>query len=150
MSKAFGYLPKQAFRALWRAAGKPQAKLIGPVSGWTLPSGVTYNAHFDQFVDESKAKVSVSWATQPGTTIPIVPDKASHAIVLAIPGVTTTSTTPVITLWAGDVETAIKTCWGVSMGSRLYRVSSWTPVPEGVPEPSTILLQLQEVTNAGT
>lgn len=138
------FLARASFNKLWRVAGKPVANLIAPVSSWLLPAGVSYNPNHDYFVNASRQRVQVSWATQPYTAMRFIPDKGHTDIALTVPGQTLVSLTDILVLWTEDLAAAVPYAWGVSIGSNLFVIHQVTNVPFGAQYPATMKLSLQE------
>lgn len=133
-----------SFTKLWRLRGQPTLRIIKPIATWTLPAGVLYDANQDQFVDTQGVPQTVSYATQPATVVGFLVNQGRKSVELAIPGMVTTDTIDVTVLWSAAVQTQIQTCWGVVIDNRLYRVSSWEPMPLGTPTPTEIRITLSE------
>ena len=141
---SFANQSRKAFMKVWRLSGKPTLKMIESISTWTLPVGVTYNSHFDSFVDGSGETVSVDWSTQPGTTVEFLPAKATSNITLGVPGISSVEYTNVTLLWSSTVEAKLRACWGVVIGSNLYRVQNVELNPLGALTPSDMRVSLSE------
>lgn len=126
--------------------GEPTMKIIQPVSAWTLPSGVTYDPHQDQFMDDDDNVVSVTYATQPSTTVKFLPTQQRNDMTIGIPGLVTVTATeqPVTLKWTSAVQAAIAQNWGVLIGSTLYRVKTWEVFPIGATSPIEIKVSLVE------
>jgi hypothetical protein len=138
------YLFKAAFNKLWRLSGKPTLTLIEPISAWTLPVGVAWDSHYNQFVDEDGIGVEVVWRGQPATTLPFLPRRGNKDVRLEAIGVVTIETTNVTLLWSGTAQTKVELAWGVDIGDRLYRIRHWDLKPLGVTSPNEIELSLVE------
>ena len=135
---------KRAFTRMWRMLEEPTVDIIQPVSAWTLPNGVSYDAHHDQFLNALKQVVSVSWVGQPADTMNFVPSEETFEMGLTVTGVTTTTHTNLILLWTAAAETAVRNAWGVNMNGNLYRISQFLIRPSGVSTPIHINLSLKE------
>lgn len=120
------------FKAAHRAIGKPTLAIIPPVSQWTLPTGVSYDAYRDQFINGSGAVVAVDWAIQPTTDLPYLPDRVATGLSFGVAGITTEQTTNVVCLWSTAAESALRAAWGVSLAGQLYRLERIERAPEGV------------------
>lgn len=123
---------RSMFRAAHRAVGKPALFLIPPVSAWTLPSGVTYDAYRDTFVTSGGAPQAVLWSDQTLTRVDYLPDRALTGLTFSLTGIVPEDTTPVAILWSRETETALRAAWGVSLGGELYRVATIDLAPAGV------------------
>lgn len=134
------------FDKVWRLHCKPKCSVIEPADNWTLDSGVEYDAHQDQFIDEDGEPITVDWTEQPAEEIAFIPAKQSNNVALSIPGVVTTTTSErnIVLQWSSDTQTRIAAAWGVAIGSQLYRVKEWVLVPEGVTTPLEIRVSLVE------
>ena len=132
-----------AFKVSWRLQGKPKLKIIKPISAWTLASGVSYDKRRDRFMS-SGSPVDVDWRLQPYIEVPFLPGKKNTNVDLAIPGVVTSASTNVEVLWTQITKDALDTAWGVSIGGVLHRVKNMDMFPEGVDEPVSILVELEE------
>lgn len=134
---------RSMFRAAHRVAGRPCLSIIPPVSEWVLPSGVTYDAYRDKFINGSGVPVAVEWSTQAVTIADYVPDRAMTGITFGMTGITTEDTTNVALLWDEDTETALRAAWGVSIGGVLYRINSIDLAPQGVTPAYLLQLSLK-------
>lgn len=138
----------RAFARIHRLHGSPTLGIIPPITSWTLAAGVTYNSQFGQFLDVSNAVVSVNYATAAtATTVDFIPTERNNDIALTIGGSLTqgdVSGQGVIIQWTSALQTAIAACWGVTIGSTLYRVKSWKVFPEGAAAPVRIQIQLNK------
>lgn len=132
---------RRAFQKLWRLAGQPTLVVIPPISTWTLPSGVTFDPHRGQFLQNGR-QATVDWKTQTLLTLPFLPQPQQNEVALLMPGVATTPKTGVTLLWSKANEAAIKVAWGVGVNNRLYRVSHWELDPLGVETPNSIRVDL--------
>lgn len=135
------------FQRFWRRHGSPTLDIIPPVSAWTLPAGITYNAQYDQFLNASnvvQAANYASWATS--TSVGFLPRRRETEASLTIGGVLSAEvvSTSVVIEWTSAMQSKITLAWGVVIGSTLYRVRSWTVVPEGVDDPIEIRVELDK------
>jgi hypothetical protein len=137
----------RAFARIHALHGSPTLDIIPPVSAWTLPAGVTYNAQYDQFVNASNVVQAVnyaSWATE--TTVDFVPTRRKNDVALTIGGGLTTANVSrnAVIEWTSAIQTKVAAAWGVTIGSTLYRVKSWEVYPEGAAAPVEIRLELDK------
>ena len=139
---------KAAFRKAWKLAGRPVANIISPVSAWTMPSGVFYDANHDYFIDDQRRRVPVGWVGQPYVEIEFIPADGHTDFALDIPGKTAINLIDILALWTDSIEATVRACWGVSIGPRLYTVRQWDTVPFGAQNPISVKLSLEE-RNAG-
>lgn len=123
---------RSMFRAAHRVAGRPCLSIIPPVSQWSLPSGVTYDAYRDQFINGSGVPVTVPWTDQAVTIADYLPDRAMTGLTFGMTGITTEDTTNVALLWNEETEAALRAAWGISISGALYRISSIDLAPQGV------------------
>ena len=144
MNPVNGRSSKAAFTLLWRINGGPYLKVIKPVTAWKLPTGVTYDARRDQFLDTQEDAVEINWRTQPYLSLPFLPPKETVEVAFAVPGVASGGSVSVLLLWSSKSESAFKDAWGVSIGDVLYRVESHELFPKGVSSPLTIRVELEE------
>jgi len=138
----------RAFARIHALHGSPTLGIIPPISSWTLGAGITYNSQYDQFLNGSNAVVSVNYATAAtATTVNFIPTERNSDIALTIGGNLTTGDVGgqgVIIEWTSALQAAIAACWGVSIGSTLYRVKTWKVFPEGAAAPVRIQIQLDK------
>ena len=123
---------RSMFCAAHRVSGRPTLSIIPPVSEWVLPTGVTYDAYRDKFINGAGVPTSVSWATQAVTIADYIPDRAMTGLTFGMTGVTTEDTTNVALLWEEETEAALRAAWGVAIDGDLYRVTSVDRAPKGV------------------
>jgi hypothetical protein len=133
-----------SFDHLWRAAGRPIAKIVQPVANWTLPSGVTYNARQDNFVNPMRALVQVPWAEQPALSVRFVPLRGHSDLAMTLAGVTQINMTDIAVQWSAEVEAALRVAWGIGIGSKVYSVHRLETQPFGAALPISIKLILSE------
>lgn len=123
---------RSMFRAAHRVAGRPTLSIIPPVGEWVLPTGVTYDAYRDKFINGSGVPVAVAWADQAVTVADYLPDRAMTGLTFGMTGVTTEDTTNVALLWDEETEAALRAAWGIAIDDNLYRVSNVDRAPQGV------------------
>lgn len=138
----------RAFKRIHALHGSPTLGIIPPITSWTLGAGITYNSQYDQFLNASNAVVSVNYATAAtATTVNFIPTERNSDIALTIGGALTQGDVAgqgVIIQWTSALQTAIAACWGVTIGSTLYRVKSWKVFPEGAAAPVRIQIKLNK------
>lgn len=144
-SARYARLITQMFNYLWRFHGRPTLFVYDPVTAWSLPAGVSYDKHQDQFIDGDGDVQAINWYGQPHTEIHCLPVVQDNAVTLSIPGVVTTTQTGtvVVALWTQAVQALIAAAWGVVLDQALYRVERWDVFPEGS-EPVVIRIDLTE------
>lgn len=123
---------RSMFRAAHRIAGRPTLSIIPPVGEWVLPTGVTYDAYRDKFINGSGVPVTVDWADQAATVADYLPDRAMTGLTFGMAGVTTDDTTNVALLWNEEVEVALRAAWGIAIDGNLHRASNVDRAPQGV------------------
>lgn len=145
MAKVFGaQQARKGFDILWRLSGKPTLRVIEPVTAWTLPNGVSYDKHRDEFTDSQGNNVTVDWQSQPATTLAFLANNNPNSVDLQVPGMVTTEGYDVTVKWSAATQTAIAQAWGVSINDKLYRVRRWESIPAGVDSPTQIDVSLTE------
>lgn len=135
---------KAAFKKIWRIKGSPTLGIIGPISGWTLPAGVTFNSRLNTFVDSNGDPTEVEWSTQTTTAVNFLPRGVSTTQNMEVAGVVSTQYTEVVVQWDAATETAIANAWGIVLNSKLWRVERWQLEPLGAVTPTEISLTLVE------
>ncbi|MBK8188970.1 MAG: hypothetical protein IPK79_00785 [Vampirovibrionales bacterium] len=133
-----------AYNKVWRMMGSPTLSLIYPMAEWTLPTGVSYDRHYDQFVDAAGTVVEVDWADQPTLSSPFLTQRHARDVKLQLPGQSTQHEMSVVLPWSSTTQDRVDGAWGVLVDGNLYRVASWECQPAGVETPVSIVVQLRE------
>ena len=133
-----------AYNKVWRMMGSPTLSIIYPLAEWTLPEGVTYDRHYDQFLDATGTAVEVDWEDQPVLSSPFLTQRHARDVRLLAPGQSTAHEISVVLPWSSTTQGRIDNAWGVKVDGHLYRVNSWECQPAGVETPVSIVVRLTE------
>jgi hypothetical protein len=146
MSAVAGKFQGQAaYNKVWRMMGSPTLSIIYPLAEWTLPAGVSYDRHYDQFIGAGGTAVEVDWEAQPVLVSPFLTQRHARDVKLVAPGQSTSHDISVVLPWSLTTQGRIDNAWGVKVDGHLYRVSSWECQPAGVETPVSIVVRLTEV-----
>ena len=126
----------QAFTALRAIAGNPQMRCIGPRSTWTIPSGYTWSAGANRYVDTNGIPWAPSATSLPYTMIDILPPQGAELFELTAGGVVDSGNKAARILPASLAT--VEAAEFVLLDGIEYRVTECTPNVSGAPTAYTV------------
>ncbi|MBX3050810.1 MAG: hypothetical protein KF753_05010 [Caldilineaceae bacterium] len=143
---------KAAFRAMWHTYGRPRLSIYEPISGWTLPAGVTYDSTQDRFEDGDGDEVAVDYTDADIADVTLaryvpVTKEERQAVQM---GDGSAFEQPGLRLrveYTAAIDTALDSNWAIGVGGTLYRLTDRTKrkyLPVGAGTPVLIEVELME------
>lgn len=132
----------RGFRAAQLRLGARTMSVIGPISGWTLPTGYTYQRATDRIQNATGTVLTPSATHYSGvtTSVSYVPTAVSQELrQLVTAGIVPDGTIDVM-IPAANVA-AVRAAWAVQIGSNFYRVGSISEMPYGDADVARIRLE---------
>lgn len=116
---------RDGLRAKWAALGRPLLNIYGPVGGWTLPGGVSYDEGQDRFEDGDGDEVAVDYSTAAMITtaryVPVQPANSADRVDVGDDLAFDEPGLLVRVEYSAAVETALADTWGIGVGGTVYR-----------------------------
>lgn len=149
MTTRIGHHVERIFSTAWNKMGRPQIKIIRPVSEWHLPDGYTYDESVDVLRDENDAVVSDSMRYAVGDIIPVMSGgieftmrgQQDQNVAMTAAGLTANNIVVMRTM--PRYESIIRAGFAAEVDGELYNINGVNVVPEGAKPPLWINITLK-------
>jgi len=121
------------YHGMRKAVGDPTALLVKPVANWGLPVVTTYEAKLDRFRNVAGATIEPAglWKTRTLEILPSTHTRETQALIAV--GELPEDSADFYVYGATDIA-AVQACYGIILGSKLYRVAEVVPTPHDNPQ----------------
>lgn len=121
------------YNSMRAALGSPAASLVRPMSEWALTNAY-YDADHDVFrlsANDAVVEPSTLWNTRSLNILPSTHTKETDALIAV--GELSEDSVDLFVYGKTDIA-AVSACYGIILGSKLYRVAETVPTPNDDPQ----------------